>query len=446
MHRHPLAFIRSLVAIPAVLLPAVLLPAVLLPGVASASEVANAQATDAPVASFTTEQVRTISIPVDPAALMEDENGNTAVYWSDTYGAARSGGRSHVGVDMMGPKMTPLLAAVDGTITWMRSNGNNMLVITDEDGWEYWYIHLNNDTPGTDDGANAYDEAFGPGIEVGAEVVAGQVIGYLGDSGNAEGSGSHLHFEIEDPSGRNVNPTLSVDDALTRLNEIAVPSELVAPFDDFSSLSSQLFDSAVGRQPTATERSALANAILQDGLFPTIESFVNADSRVAAIDRLYFAVFNRLPDFAGYTYWVDQADWSLSDISEYFATSEEYELRFGSESYEDLLDSIYLEMFGREPDEEGKDYWLGRLNDPEDSVTPGTVVAFFSEGDEARTVAGVRSELVALAALFDDRMPEPSEVALWISNRGAADFSAAALQWFVTDRVVEEPTEQAAQG
>ena len=50
------------------------------------------------------------------------------------------------------------LAANDGTIAWVHSNtagtAGNMLELTGDDGWEYWYIHINNDTPGTDDGKN----------------------------------------------------------------------------------------------------------------------------------------------------------------------------------------------------------------------------------------------------------------------------------------------------
>lgn len=396
-------------------------------------------AQDSAFASFSTSQIRPITFPVDPSGLDLGENGRPMVYWSDTFGAARSGGRSHVGVDMMGPKMTPLVAAVDGTITWMRSNGNNMLVITDDDGWEYWYIHLNNDTPGTDDGANNYDEAFGPGIEAGATVVAGQLIGYMGDSGNAEGSGSHLHFEIENPDGQNVNPTYSVDDALTRLTETTVAPELVAPFADFDALVEQVYDALVGRQATAGEREALAQKVINEGLFEALVGFVDSETRIASIDRLYFAVFNRVPDLEGYRYWVEQgaADWTLADISEYFATSPEFDTRFGSENFAEMLDQMYLGMFDRAPDEEGKAYWLERLEDPDDPVNPGTVVSYFSEGEEAKIIAGSRNELVALMVLFLDRMPTQQELDLWKQARRAGDFRTAAMALFAQNNEEE---------
>lgn len=393
--------------------------------------------TDAPLAAaFSPQQIRPITFPVHSSGLELGDNGRPKVYWSDTFGAPRSGGRSHVGVDMLGPKMTPLLAAVDGTITWMRSNGNNMLVITDDDGWEYWYIHLNNDTPGTDDGANNYDEAFGPGIETGATVVAGQVVGYMGDSGNAESSGSHLHFEIETPAGQSLNPTLSVDDALARIGNTEVDSALVGPFESFDQYVQDLNTTLLGRELSAVEREALAQDVLNDGLFASLEDFVGQNTQIAAIDRLYFAVFNRLPDIEGYNFWLEQsaAGQSLDDMSEFFATSPEFEQRYGSDNFEDMLDQIYREMFNRDPDEPGKAFWLEQLNDPNSRINRGTIVAFFSDGEEARGFAGVRGEIVALTALFDDRMPTTDEVDAWTTARESASMRDAATQWFITDR------------
>jgi len=128
------------------------------------------------------------------------------VSYSNTFGACRSGcARAHEGTDIMGTRLQPLLAAVDGRIGWSRTDGNNMFSLRGEDGWSFTYIHVNNDTPGTDDGANPPEWIFAPGIGSGSEVVAGQHIGFLGDSGNAEGTSPHLHFEIEKPDGTPVN-------------------------------------------------------------------------------------------------------------------------------------------------------------------------------------------------------------------------------------------------
>jgi len=82
--------------------------------------------------------------------------------------------------------------------------------LRDADGYQYNYIHLNNDTPGTDDGVGGYSNAFGPGIAQGARVTRGQVVGYVGDSGNAENIGPHLHFEIRLPDGTAIDPYQSL--------------------------------------------------------------------------------------------------------------------------------------------------------------------------------------------------------------------------------------------
>jgi Peptidase family M23 len=142
------------------------------------------------------------------------------VTYTDTFGAPRSG-HTHEGQDLMGAKMLPLLSAVNGIVHRVKFDNatGNSVTIKAADGWTYHYIHVNNDRPGTDDGQATRNQAFPPNIVAGATVTKGQVIAYLGDSGNAENAGSHLHFEIREPApvgsyqGAPINPYESLQQA-----------------------------------------------------------------------------------------------------------------------------------------------------------------------------------------------------------------------------------------
>ena len=160
-------------------------------------------------------------VPADPGGAAEAVVKDIAfpvdgkVTYSDTHGAPRSGGRTHEGQDLMGAKMTRLVAAVSGVVHRLKfdnlSAGGNSVVIKADDGWTYHYIHVNNDTPGTDDGQALREHAFPPDIVEGARVTRGQLVGYLGDSGNAESTAPHLHFEIREPAppGAYVGPAIN---------------------------------------------------------------------------------------------------------------------------------------------------------------------------------------------------------------------------------------------
>jgi len=131
---------------------------------------------------------------------------------SDTWLADRDGGaRRHLGQDIMGAKMLPLVACFDGTIyTSSRgTGGHNRLTIVSDTGWTAEYMHVNNDTIGTNDGLGGLDLAFAPGIVSGARVRAGQLVGWNGNSGNAESVGPHCHFELwQDGACFNAHPSL----------------------------------------------------------------------------------------------------------------------------------------------------------------------------------------------------------------------------------------------
>ena len=125
--------------------------------------------------------------------------------------------RHHAGNDLFGVKLQPLLAAADGTVTELldeEGKAGNGITIEDAEHWTYHYFHMNNDTPGSkNDGVNAWVWRYAPEIRVGATVHAGQFLGFMGDSGNAEGDGSHLHFEIHRPNGIPIDPFNSLQAA-----------------------------------------------------------------------------------------------------------------------------------------------------------------------------------------------------------------------------------------
>lgn len=159
-----------------------------------------------------TQELRTITFPV-----------NGAHSFSDDYGDPRSGGRVHEGIDITAAKMTPVVSAVGGYVSSLPQEEPSYgftIIIRGNDGYSYHYLHINNDTPGTDDGLGGPPYAYAPGIERGSPVVAGQHIGWVGDSGNAENIGSHLHFEIRLPDHSPINPypSLVVADSVTKFD------------------------------------------------------------------------------------------------------------------------------------------------------------------------------------------------------------------------------------
>jgi hypothetical protein len=160
-------------------------------------------------------------------------------YWND-WGNCRGGPacpRKHIGNDIIADRLQPLLATTDGVITHIVDNHPTAgwgLVITDAEGWEYKYFHMNNDTPGTDDGSNDATWRFVEGLGEGTVVTAGQVIGWVGDSGNSEESVPHLHFEIHDPTGAAVNPypSLRLAEWAGRCNNLGDPfRDVIFPMD-----------------------------------------------------------------------------------------------------------------------------------------------------------------------------------------------------------------------
>lgn len=132
-----------------------------------------------------------------------------AVAFSDDWGAARWQG-SHEGTDIMAPRRTIEVAAEPGKIKFWTSSASAgcMLYLYGKSGTTYLYIHLNNDVTKQNDnrGACVAGTAYANGLKDGAQVEAGQPIGYVGNSGDADSTPPHLHFEVHPNDGGAVNP------------------------------------------------------------------------------------------------------------------------------------------------------------------------------------------------------------------------------------------------
>jgi murein DD-endopeptidase MepM/ murein hydrolase activator NlpD len=115
-----------------------------------------------------------------------------AVSFTDSWGAPRSGGRSHKGVDMIAARGTPIVAIYSGEIqrTSNSSLGGKSIYFKSDAGDTYYYAHL---------------DGFAD-VGTGEQVSAGTVIGYNGSTGNAPDYLPHLHFEYHPGGGSAVNP------------------------------------------------------------------------------------------------------------------------------------------------------------------------------------------------------------------------------------------------
>ena len=119
----------------------------------------------------------------------------------DTYSDARSEGRTHDAIDIMAPAETPVIAAADGKILKLfqsERGGTTIYQLSANQELVFYYAHLSH---------------YAEGLTEGSLIRQGQVIAYVGDTGNAGAGNYHLHFSIavvSDPKryweGTNINP------------------------------------------------------------------------------------------------------------------------------------------------------------------------------------------------------------------------------------------------
>ncbi len=155
--------------------------------------VATTSSTAAPLDTTTTTTTAPPTTTTQPPSGSLTCPVNGAVAFTDTWGATRSGGRSHEGVDMIAARGTPLVAIETGTVKRMGNGGLGGITVTmtGAGGDEYYYAHL---------------DGWAAGLSVGQAVSVGDLLGYVGNTGNAQYTVPHLHFEYHPGGGSAVNP------------------------------------------------------------------------------------------------------------------------------------------------------------------------------------------------------------------------------------------------
>jgi murein DD-endopeptidase MepM/ murein hydrolase activator NlpD len=142
----------------------------------------------APVAAPASAAVPMNAPPAAPMAglshLLLPVQGVTPAQLVDTYTQSRGAGRSHDAIDIMAARGTPVVAVADGRVVKLflsKPGGMTIYEFDPEEKVAYYYAHLN---------------AYAPGMVEGKQVKRGEVIGYVGSTGNASPDAPHLHFAI----------------------------------------------------------------------------------------------------------------------------------------------------------------------------------------------------------------------------------------------------------
>ncbi|MEA2238571.1 MAG: peptidoglycan LD-endopeptidase LytH [Thermoanaerobaculia bacterium] len=130
--------------------------------------------------------------PLARMPLRQPVVGIRASRLEDSWHAPRDGGRVHKGIDIFAPKGTEVVAVVDGVISFIGDQklGGHCIWLTTENGASFYYAHL---------------DRWAAGLYEGMEVQSGDLLGYVGNTGNAKYTPSHLHFGV-DQNDEMVNP------------------------------------------------------------------------------------------------------------------------------------------------------------------------------------------------------------------------------------------------
>jgi len=350
------------------------------------------------------------------------------VKYSDTFGACRGYRcwRSHKGADIFSSKLTPLVAAADGTITFVRrsatTTAGNTVILRDDEGWRYLYLHLNNDSPGTDDAANPQAWIVPNRLRVGDRVKAGDVIGFLGDSGNAERTPNHLHFEIRPPNKGAINPTPSLE-AAQAAGRVVPEASLASTAEgraQFHGMISAWYRALLKRNPTEAELFAWSDqfaigSVKKPDLIADLTMAPPRRNSAGSVYRSFHVAYQRRPDLTEIRAWLKRYEAGADTetiVGELLAGSE-WTNSHGTLSDAEFIEVLYRNARGRSPSAGVRGYWARQLTE---GRTRGSMAAYFVDSYGLKNDTWHALEVTQAFRAGLDRLPTDAEYQQWVAH------------------------------
>lgn len=164
-----------------------------------------------------------------------------------------------------------------------------------------------------------------------------------------------------------------------------------------------------------------------------VESLVDSPEylgSIAPVTRLYSAYFGRAPDAGGLEFWLGafRSGMSLEEISSHFAASDEFRETYGTLDDRQFVDLVYRNVLERSPDEDGRRFWLDRV---QDGLTRGAVMTAFSESPEYIHQTNPRIVVSSLYRGLLQREPDPSGLEFWEAEYRAGRPLTALIDGFI---------------
>ncbi|MCM2265154.1 MAG: DUF4214 domain-containing protein, partial [Desulfuromonadales bacterium] len=259
-------------------------------------------------------------------------------------------------------------------------------------------------------------------------------IGDACDSGDTDGDG--LTDQAEWAYGTSVaNPDSDGDGWLDGAD--TQPLLFQSPMSDNAAFVRQVYLDFLNREPDAGGLAYWTGELNAGRLsrVAMVEQYLLSPEfgeTAASVERLYFAYFLRIPDYGGLMYWVNEyasGRRTLNNISDFFASSPEFQASYGSLSNSEFMVLVYQNVLGRDPEPAGYAFWVNELN--AGNRTRGQVMVGFSESAEYQALMANPVYVTMTYVGLLGRSPDYDGFNYWVNRMDQGDSGQVLIELFL---------------